>query len=103
MTILLFQEDETQTNVVLKSLTELGITVETFTDPKTFLLRVNAIKPALCLIDLESKYQPALIAVIKSIRKVLGAHPPIITIVKETDQATSSTAMAAGANAFLGK
>jgi CheY-like chemotaxis protein len=80
------------------SLASLGIQNEGFKDPQGFLTRLRDGKPGGCIIDLTFKDAHVMVAMIKSIRKVLGPKLPVIVLMNQGDDATRALALAAGAN-----
>lgn len=100
---LVVEDDEMQGKVLSMVLKKFGITSEITRDSKTFLQRMNEIRPDLCLIDLNIDAPGVGFTVIKAVRKVMGQKPVLIVVSGSKDSASIAHAMESGANDYITK
>lgn len=78
-----------------------GLRGEGFSDPRAFLPRLKGTRPLACLIDMCFEDAPVMLAIIKSVRGVLGPSLPLIALVPSDSAPVGAQAMAAGASALV--
>lgn len=86
-----------------KALDSLGLRSQGFTDPRVFLGGLKKGGAAACLIDLSFGDAPVLLAMIKSIRSVLGPKLPLLALIAKSDNTMDSKARAAGVTDVIRK
>lgn len=96
--VLLFESKENIGSSISKLLKSFGLECELFTDPKKYLIAVKHQSSALSCIHLDGENFGIVLALVKSIRKVLGEKPPILLIATEVKRGQLSQLMDCGAN-----
>ncbi len=98
-----FQEVENESQTVLHAFEQLDLRVELFNDPRKFLLNIRKFEPALLFIDLTTPKCDFALALIRTIRSMLGQSPPILALVKASDQPLTNRLKLAGEVAVIHK
>lgn len=99
----LFVQSQGSQDELKELLARIGMQPEGFTDPKSFLQRLKDARPVACVFDLSFGDAPILLAMIKSVRSVLGARLPLLVLVAAADKGIGAQAVAAGASEVLEK
>lgn len=85
------------------ALDRVGLRSEGFSDPRSFLKRLKEGSPMACVVDVGFEDSAVMLAMIKSIRSVLGAKLPVLALVQANDKATGEKAIASGATDVIHK
>lgn len=101
--VLLFQRNKSAAKETSKLLSDLGVAPEIFEDPRPMLVRLQQGGVSLCLMDMTPEDSPVILAMVKTIRKILGLSPPIVAIIRKNDQALFDQLVGAGANKNIKK
>lgn len=100
---LFFQEIEFESAQVRKSLERLDLRIEVFHDPRKYLLDIRQSNPALLFIDLTTPKTDFGVAIIRTIRSILGQKMPILALVRKGETKMAEKAMQSGASQVVEK
>lgn len=100
---LLFQEVEQETAALRLALERLDLRTKAYIDPKAFLVDLRAQNPTIAFLDLTTPKMDIAIAIVKTVRSVLGTAHLLVAIIKKGDKKAADRAKAAGASFTIEK
>jgi CheY-like chemotaxis protein len=102
-TLVLYVQSQGNLEDLKAKLAAGGLRGDGFSDPRVFLPRLKGERPLACLFDMSFDDAPIMLAIIKSVRGVLGPALPLIAIVPSEGAPVGAQAIAAGASALIAK
>jgi hypothetical protein len=105
--LVLFMQSQGDPSELRGTLASVGLKGEGFSDPRAFLQRLKTARPLACVLDLSFGDVPIIIAMLKSVRAVLGPKLPLIGIAQPSASGAphpaQAQALAVGASAVIPK